>query len=98
GGWTGNVGVVTTLLAGLPGATAESTGYTCGPEVMMRLSARALTAAGVPVTRIWVSLERNMRCGVGLCGHCQLGPILVCRDGPVLDASHALPLVLRSEL
>jgi NAD(P)H-flavin reductase len=97
--WTGHVGVVTTLLAGLSvDAGASPTGYVCGPEIMMRLSARALMEAGVPPERTWVSLERNMRCGIGLCGHCQLGPILLCRDGPVVDAGFAEPLVVRREL
>jgi len=101
--WKGHVGVVTTLLARLPRTFTDPTeprptAYVCGPEIMMRLGARALMEEGVPPDRIWVSLERNMHCGVGLCGHCQLGPILVCRDGPVVDAGCASPLVLRREL
>jgi NAD(P)H-flavin reductase len=101
--WAGHVGVVTKLLARLRVTTTGPaglgpTGYVCGPEIMMRLSARALLDAGVPSERIWVSLERNMRCGTGLCGHCQLGPLLVCRDGPVVDAALAEPLLLRREL
>jgi NAD(P)H-flavin reductase len=97
--WAGRVGLVTTLVAGVPvDASVSPVGYVCGPEIMMRLGARALMEAGVPPERIWVSLERNMRCGIGLCGHCQLGPILVCRDGPVVDAGFAEPLVLRREL
>jgi len=98
-GWTGRVGVVTTLLAGLSLVdTTAATAYVCGPEIMMRRSTQALLDVGVPTERIWVSLERNMRCGIGLCGHCQLGPVLVCRDGPVVDATTATPLVLRKEL
>lgn len=99
-GWTGHVGVVTTLLAGLPAASTggNRTGYVCGPEIMMRLGARALVQAGMRPARIWVSLERNMRCGTGHCGHCQLGPMLVCRDGPVVDAGYAEPLLVRREL
>lgn len=98
--WTGHVGVVTTLLSQLPTATSDAppTGYVCGPEIMMRLGAEALVAAGVPPERIWVSLERNMRCGIALCGHCQLGPILVCRDGPVVDAGSAARLLQHREL
>jgi anaerobic sulfite reductase subunit B len=97
--WTGHVGVVTTLLAGLPvDATVGPSGYVCGPEIMMRLGTQALIDAGVPPERTWVSLERNMRCGIGLCGHCQLGPILICRDGPVVTADFAEPLVRRREL
>lgn len=99
--WSGPVGVVTTLLTSLPTATADPparTGYVCGPEIMMRFGVDALVEAGVPPDRIWVSLERNMRCGIALCGHCQLGSILVCRDGPVLDAASASPLMLPREL
>jgi NAD(P)H-flavin reductase len=96
--WTGHVGVVTTLLDGWPAVAADATGYVCGPEIMMRLGARALLDAGVRPQRVWVSLERNMRCGIGLCGHCQLGPILVCRDGPVVHSEFAEPLVRRKEL
>jgi NAD(P)H-flavin reductase len=100
--WAGPVGVVTTLLSQVPiasgDATPPPTGYVCGPEIMMRLGAEALVAAGVPPHRVWVSLERNMRCGIALCGHCQLGPILVCRDGPVVDAGSAARLLQHQEL
>jgi anaerobic sulfite reductase subunit B len=102
GAWTGHVGVVTTLLSQVPlavdGTGPPPSGYVCGPEIMMRLGAEALVAAGVPPQRIWVSLERNMRCGIALCGHCQLGPILVCRDGPVVDAGSASRLLQHREL
>ncbi len=83
-GWTGLVGVVTALL---PEARFEASGalaLLCGPEIMMRFGGRALVDRGVDAGRVRVSLERNMQCGVGLCGHCQLGPLLVCRDGPVV--------------
>jgi len=81
-GWTGNVGVITTLLDGLAPDLDRTTAYVCGPEIMIRLTAAELARRGVPDVR--VSLERNMRCGLGWCGHCQLGSILVCRDGPVV--------------
>jgi len=55
----------------------------CGPEIMMHFAAEALVARGVAPERIELSLERHMDCGIGLCGHCQLGPTLICRDGPV---------------
>jgi len=83
-GWEGPVGVVTTLLPELPFDPAGAWALTCGPEIMMRFVARALVDRGVDPRRVLVSLERNMQCGVGLCGHCQLGPLLVCRDGPVV--------------
>jgi NAD(P)H-flavin reductase len=65
---------------------------------MMRLAARALLDRGIPAGRVAVSLERNMRCAVGLCGHCQLGTELLCRDGPVLDFDRAAPLLQVREL
>jgi NAD(P)H-flavin reductase len=65
---------------------------------MMRFSAGVLLGKHLQSTRIRVSLERNMKCGVGLCGHCQLGPLLVCRDGPVVDYSVAAPLLAVREL
>lgn len=82
-GWAGHVGVVTKLLPRVPFDPQEAVVLTCGPEVMMRFTARAALTRGVPDERIHVTLERNMRCGVGTCGHCQLGPEFLCRDGPV---------------
>ena len=64
----------------------------------MRFSAEVLLGKRVPATSIRVSLERNMKCGVGLCGHCQLGPLLLCRDGPVVDYAQAEPLLIVREL
>ena len=55
----------------------------CGPEVMMRFAVMELHKRGVPADRIYVSMERNMKCGIGLCGHCQFGPQFVCKDGPI---------------
>lgn len=83
-GWAGNVGLVTSLLDGAGFDPARATAMVCGPEVMMRFTARQLVDMGVDPGRIRVSLERNMQCGVAWCGHCQLGPFLLCRDGPVL--------------
>jgi NAD(P)H-flavin reductase len=77
---------------------ARTTALLCGPEVMMRLTARDLLARGVPAARVRVSLERNMRCGVAECGHCQLGPLLLCRDGPVVSYAVAAPLLAIGEL
>jgi NAD(P)H-flavin reductase len=65
---------------------------------MMRLCARVLLGQGLSASQIQVSLERNMKCGVGLCGHCQLGPLLLCRDGPVLSWAQAEPLLAVREL
>ena len=65
---------------------------------MMRFSAHVLLRKGIPPDDIRLSLERNMQCGIGLCGHCQLGPILVCRDGPVVGYALAEPLLTIREL
>ena len=96
--WGGPVGFVTEPLARLELDATKTIAFLCGPEPMMRFSAQILLRAGVPAERIRVSLERNMKCGIGLCGHCQLGSILVCRDGPVLDYAHAAPLLAVREL
>jgi anaerobic sulfite reductase subunit B len=97
-GWDGRVGLVTALIADAVADPAGTAAFVCGPEIMMRLSARALAEAGVPAGEIRVSLERNMRCGVARCGHCQLGPLLVCRDGPVVSYAEAAPLLVTEEL
>ena len=97
-GWDGRVGLVTALIQDAVADPARTTAFVCGPEIMMRLSAQALADAGVPARDIRVSLERNMRCGAALCGHCQLGPLLLCRDGPVVSYAEAVPLLAIREL
>jgi NAD(P)H-flavin reductase len=96
--WGGDVGVVTTLLRQVNLAGADAVGYVCGPEVMMRLGALALLDRGMTGAGVAVSLERNMQCGEALCGHCQMGPLLVCRDGPVVGFDRAQPLLATREL
>jgi NAD(P)H-flavin reductase len=81
--WHGNVGVVTALIPKAPFDPARTIAMICGPELMMRFTAMKLEERGVPADRIYVSLERNMKCGVGLCGHCQCGSTFICKDGPV---------------
>lgn len=81
--WPGHVGVVPGLIQRVRFDPASTTVFTVGPEIMMRLAVRALLDAGVPAGRVFLSMERGMQCGVALCGHCQFGPYLVCRDGPV---------------
>jgi anaerobic sulfite reductase subunit B len=96
--WLGRVSVVTQLI-GPSGLDPDRTlALVCGPEVMMRLTARTLLAAGMSADQIRVSLERNMQCGVGECGHCQLGPLLLCRDGPVVSYAVAEQLMSIREL
>jgi NAD(P)H-flavin reductase len=83
GGWRGDVGVVPDLIATARFDPAAATAFMVGPEIMMRFTIRVLLSAGVPEDRIFLSMERSMQCAVAMCGHCQLGPFLVCRDGPV---------------
>jgi NAD(P)H-flavin reductase len=96
--WHGHVGVVTALLRGADFTPANTTAFVCGPEIMMRFGADGLTDLGVAATDIHLSMERNMQCGIGLCGHCQLGPVFVCKDGPVFDWATMKPLMRIKEL
>lgn len=83
--WNGCIGVVTIVLDRVLAQFSHPPRVlSCGPEVMMRYVARTALQRGVPAERIWLSLERNMQCAVGFCGHCQLGPAFICKDGPVL--------------
>jgi NAD(P)H-flavin reductase len=96
--WLGRVGVVTRLVARAALAGADTLAMACGPEVMMRFTVAALGEAGIDARRVFVSMERNMQCGIGHCGHCQLGPTLVCRDGPVYRWSELEPWLAIREL
>jgi anaerobic sulfite reductase subunit B len=96
--WHGKVGLVTQLIPRADFDPASAVAFVCGPEIMMRFVARALVDRGLPRDRIYVSMERNMRCGVGLCGHCQVGPTLICRDGPVYRYDEIEPLLAVREL
>ena len=81
--WYGHVGVLTTLIPQAPFESGRAVALICGPEVMMRFTVQELHRRGVAWDRMYVSMERNMQCGIGLCGHCQYGPFFVCKDGPV---------------
>jgi NAD(P)H-flavin reductase len=83
--WLGRVGVVTQLFDQATWDGRRATAFVCGPERMMQATARSLERLGVRPRDTWLTLERNMACGVGTCGHCQLGPFFVCRDGPVFS-------------
>lgn len=96
--WPWQVGLVTEPLRRLTLNPQRTTALICGPEPMMRFSAQALLDKGVAPSDIRVSLERNMQCGIGWCGHCQLGPLLLCRDGPVVGYDVAEPLLAVQEL
>ena len=81
--WHGQVGAVTTVIPGAAFDPANTVAMVCGPEIMMRFTIAALRRAGMGDDAIYLSLERNMKCSIGLCGHCQFGPAFVCKDGPV---------------
>lgn len=96
--WLGHVGVVTRLIARAEIDGSGTVAMSCGPEVMMRFLVAGLADQGVSADRMYVSMERNMQCGIGHCGHCQLGPTLVCRDGPVYRWSEVEPWLAIREL
>lgn len=90
-GWRGNVGVVTTLIPKARFDPLHSTALVCGPEVMMRYVIVELQRRGLDLDNIFISMERNMKCAVGFCGHCQVGPTFVCKDGPVFRYDRIKP-------
>jgi NAD(P)H-flavin reductase len=96
--WRGHVGIVTTLIARLDLDSAKTIAMVCGPEVMMRFVAMALCDRGIAEESVWLSMERNMKCAIGHCGHCQLGPTFICRDGPVFTYRRLKPLLGVKEL
>ncbi len=96
--WRGNVGVVTTMIPRAPFEPANTLAMVCGPEVMMRFTVMELEKRGVPTDRIYLSMERNMKCGVGLCGHCQYGPYFACKDGPVFSYNRIAPILGKAEV
>jgi NAD(P)H-flavin reductase len=96
--WRRYVGVVTDLLPRVQVDPERTIALLCGPEMMMRFAAEGIQALGVPAERIFVSMERNMKCAVGHCGRCQLGPNYVCKDGPVFSWERIGRLVIRSEI
>jgi len=96
--WFGSVGVVTTLVPRATFDPEHTVAIVCGPEIMMRFGVAALRARGIGDQSIYLSMERNMKCAVGLCGHCQLGSVFVCRDGPVFRLDKLAPLMAVKEL
>jgi NAD(P)H-flavin reductase len=98
GAWRGSVGVVTKLVLRAPFDPQNTLALVCGPEIMMRFSAAELERRGVGAEHIFVSMERNMKCAVGFCGHCQYGPDFVCKDGPVFQYSHVQDLLVKREI
>ena len=96
--WRGNVGVVTTLIARAAFDPLHGLALVCGPEVMMRFAIAALRDVGLTDEAIYLSMERNMKCAIGLCGHCQFGTVFVCRDGPVFRYDRVRTLLALKEI
>jgi NAD(P)H-flavin reductase len=96
--WVGHVGVVPRLVRRATFDAGSAVALLCGPEVMMRFATAALVERGVAGERVYASMERNMQCGIGVCGHCQLGPTLVCRDGAVYRWDELEPWLAIREL
>jgi NAD(P)H-flavin reductase len=96
--WRGRVGVVTSLFKFARIQPAQTTAMVCGPEIMMRLVARELLSMGMAPDALYLSIERNMKCAVGFCGHCQWGEFFICKDGPVFPFSRIALILDRYEL
>jgi len=96
--WKGEVGTVAAPIARADFEPANTSAFVCGPEAMMRIVVDDLVRRGVPPRHAHLSMERNMKCAVGLCGHCQWGTDFVCRDGPVIDWERAAPRLAIREL
>jgi len=96
--WRGHVGVVTTLFKYARLKPSHSVAMVCGPEIMMRFVTRELESHGLSRNDIYLSMERNMKCAVGFCGHCQYGRYFICKDGPVFPYEQMRPLLEKYEL
>lgn len=98
GSWHGSVGVVTRLIPRAPFDPTNTIAMVCGPEIMMRFTTAELEKSGVAAERIYISMERNMKCAVGFCGHCQFGDHFVCKDGPVFQYGKVQDLLVKWEI
>lgn len=96
--WHSHVGVVPALIRRVAFDATDAVAMVCGPELMMRFTVNALREAGVEPERIYLSLERNMKCAVGLCGHCQFGPAFICKDGPVMRFDRVAQILAGREI
>ena len=96
--WRGHVGVVTSLFKYARLKPSRSVAMVCGPEIMMRFVTRELVSLGLTPEDIYLSMERNMKCAVGFCGHCQYGPHFICKDGPVFSYPRIRSLLEKYEL
>lgn len=96
--WKGHIGVVTTLFDYIQLDVRETIAYVCGPEIMMRFCVQELEGRGLTPGQIYLSMERNMKCAVGFCGHCQFGPTFICKEGPVYPLPRVRELLDKKEL
>jgi len=96
--WSGNVGVVPSLISKAEIDSRKAIAMVCGPELMMRFTVQELRKRGFDLERIFISMERNMKCAIGFCGHCQFGPTFICKDGPVFPYSRIQNLLAIREL
>jgi NAD(P)H-flavin reductase len=96
--WQGDVGLVTALFDRALERLTNPLAIMCGPDVMLVNACRALTECGIAPADIWLTMERNMKCGIGLCGHCQFGPLFVCKDGPVFRYDQVSELYMVKEV
>jgi NAD(P)H-flavin reductase len=96
--WLGNVGVVTQFISRAAFDAASTAAMVCGPEIMMRFTVAELAKRGVAAENIFISMERNMKCAVGFCGHCQFGPTFMCKDGPVFRYDRVQPFLRLREV
>jgi NAD(P)H-flavin reductase len=96
--WKGHIGVVTALFSYIKLDARATVAYVCGPEIMMRYTIDELDRRGLSQDQIYLSIERNMKCAVGFCGHCQMGPTFICKEGPVYPLPRVRPLLDRKEL
>lgn len=96
--WPYHIGVVTDLFSEADFRPDLTCAYICGPEIMMKLSAQALLSRGVASKSIFLSMERNMKCAIGVCGHCQWGPHFICKNGPVYRYDNIAGLLSKREV
>jgi len=96
--WKGHIGVVTNLFSYIRLDERRTVAYVCGPETMMKYTVMELEKRGIGASQVFLSMERNMKCAVGFCGHCQYGPFFICKDGPVFHLPSIKHLLDRKEL
>ena len=96
--WKGHIGVVTALFSYIKLEARATIAYVCGPEIMMKYTLDELERRGFAQEQVYLSMERNMKCAIGICGHCQFGPTFICKDGPVYPLPRVRSLLDRKEL